>query len=261
MNVTTEMEFSVEMTCDSCANSVRNVLKNSPITVLSVDHTKNQVHVKSSLPWQEVQTKIESSGKRAALIGLGASSTKNLGAAVAEMSGRVAKGVVRMVQLNQNTCLFDGTIDGLSPGDHGISVHELGDLTNGCDSCGEHYNPYGYRHGGRTDTNRHLGDLGNITANADGRAAFKFTDDQLKVWDMIGRSLVVHQNPDDLGKGQHELSKINGNTGPGVACAIIARSAGLFQNAKRFCACDGVSLWDERNVPLVGKERTTKQKL
>ena len=260
MNVATEMEFSVEMTCESCANSVRNVLKDDSVTIMSVNHSLNQVHVKSALPWQEVQNKIESSGKRAALIGLGASATKNLGAAVAEMSGTIAKGVVRMVQLNDDLCLFDGTIDGLDPGDHGLSVHELGDLTNGCDSCGEHFNPYGHKHGGRTDKIRHLGDLGNITANAEGRASFKFTDDRIKVWDMIGRSLVVHQNPDDLGKGNNDKSAVDGNLGAGVACAIIARSAGLFQNIKRFCGCDGVALWDERNIPIVGRERT-KQKL
>lgn len=28
-------------------------------------------------------------------------------------------------------------------------------------------------------------------------------------------------------------------------CAIIARSAGIFQNKKKFCTCDGVSQWDE----------------
>ena len=259
MDIATEMEFSVEMTCDACANGVKNALKDAPITVISVDVARNEVHVKSALPWEDVQNKIETSGKRAALIGLG-SSTKNLGAAVAEISGKDAKGVVRMVQLNDEMCLFDGTIHGLEPGSHGISVHEFGDLTQGCNSCGGHYNPHGHRHGGRLDKTRHLGDLGNITAERDGRASFKFTDDRLKVWEMIGRSLVIHQNPDDLGQGVNEKSKIDGNAGPGVACAIIARSAGLFQNVKRFCSCDGVSLFDERNVPIVGKERT-KQKL
>lgn len=41
-----------------------------------------------------------------------------------------------------------------------------------------------------------------------------------------------------------------------VACAIIARSSGLFQNPKRFCACDGISIWEERNVPDAGIERS-----
>ena len=34
----------------------------------------------------------------------------------------------------------------------------------------------------------------------------------------------------------------DGNCGTGVACGIIARSAGLGENTKRICACDGVSV-------------------
>ena len=30
-----------------------------------------------------------------------------------------------------------------------------------------------------------------------------------------------------------------------LLCGVIARSAGLFQNSKRLCTCDGVSIWDE----------------
>ena len=33
----------------------------------------------------------------------------------------------------------------------------------------------------------------------------------------------------------------DGNCGTGVACGIIARSAGLGENTKKICACDGVS--------------------
>lgn len=40
-----------------------------------------------------------------------------------------------------------------------------------------------------------------------------------------------------------------------LACGIIARSAGLFQNPKVICACDGVSLWEERDRPLAGPGR------
>ena len=38
---------------------------------------------------------------------------------------------------------------------------------------------------------------------------------------VIGRSLVITQKEDDLGKGGHELSLIDGNSGPAAAVAII----------------------------------------
>lgn len=57
----------------------------------------------------------------------------DLGVAVAMLSGagRV-QGVVRFLQLSEDRCLIDGTIDGLEPGAHGLHVHELGDLTLDC---------------------------------------------------------------------------------------------------------------------------------
>lgn len=57
----------------------------------------------------------------------------DLGAAVAMISGAgLVQGVVRFLQLSQDRCLIDGTIDGLTPGAHGLHVHELGDLTQDC---------------------------------------------------------------------------------------------------------------------------------
>lgn len=42
------------------------------------------------------------------------------------------KGVVRFIQLDEKRCVIDGTIDGLSPGLHGLHVHQFGDISNGC---------------------------------------------------------------------------------------------------------------------------------
>lgn len=62
-----------------------------------------------------------------------------MGAAVAMLGGSTGysklgiNGVVRFVQINNNECIVDGTIDGLSPGKHGIHIYECGDLSNGCD--------------------------------------------------------------------------------------------------------------------------------
>ncbi|NWS49510.1 CCS dismutase, partial [Probosciger aterrimus] len=157
------------------------------------------------------------------------------------------RGLVRFLQVSPTRCLVDGAVDGLPPGPHGLHVHEFGDLSQPCDSCGGHFNPDGEHHGGPQDQHRHVGDLGNIWADAEGRASFRMEDSRLKVWDIIGRSVVVDTGEDDLGRGSHPLSRVTGNSGPGLACGVVARAAGLFQNPKRVCSCDGLTLWEERD--------------
>lgn len=97
---------------------------------------------------------------------------------------------------------IDGEIKGLEPGLHGFHVHQYGDRTNGCISAGPHFNPYKKTHGGPGDTNRHVGDLGNVKAEGDGACKFRFTDSLISLQgegNVVGRSLVVHALPDDLG--------------------------------------------------------------
>lgn len=53
--------------------------------------------------------------------------------AVAMLAGTgPIQGVVRFVQVTEDCCLIDGTIDGLEAGPHGLHVHTLGDLTRDC---------------------------------------------------------------------------------------------------------------------------------
>ena len=127
----------------------------------------------------------------------------------------------------------------------------------GCASLGGHYNPRGARHGSpyNSDLDRHYGDLGNITAGKDGRARFRLVDRLVEVNEVIGRSLVVSAHRDDFGLGCALTSQTDGDCGPGLACGVIARAATIGQNNKKICACDGVTIWDERNAPLTGPNR------
>lgn len=36
------------------------------------------------------------------------------------------------MQVDKDRCIIDGTVDGLAPGLHGLHIHELGDLSDGC---------------------------------------------------------------------------------------------------------------------------------
>lgn len=69
-----------------------------------------------------------------------------------------------------------------------------------------------------------MGDLGNLQANEEGIANFRFVDDKLALTgpnSIIGRSCVVHMYPDDLGKGGHDDSLVNGHAGPRIGCGIV----------------------------------------
>lgn len=119
-----------------------------------------------------------------------------------------------------------GQISGLAPGLHGFHVHQFGDNTDGCTSAGPHYNPDGAEHGAPDDDkgSRHAGDLGNVEANADGVANFDIKDSLISLngeRSVVGRTMVIHADVDDLGKGGHELSKTTGNAGARLACGVI----------------------------------------
>lgn len=250
-----DIEFDVDLTCQSCSNAVEECLsKLNGVESFKISVPDKSVVVKTSLPSQVVQEALNQSGRKAVLKGFGSSTGQNTSlAAVAEITGKDGVvGVVRFHQVSDNACIIDGTVDGLREGEHGLHIHEFGDLSGGCDSIGYHFNPMSTRHGGPLDDERHYGDLGNIHADSSGRANFRLEDSIVKVYDIIGRSLAVTSGKDDLGCGENESSKLDGNSGDILACAIIARSAGLFQNPKRLCQCDGISIWDE-TTQLAGK--------
>ncbi|KYN19401.1 PREDICTED: superoxide dismutase [Cu-Zn] [Trachymyrmex cornetzi] len=145
--------------------------------------------------------------------------------AVCVLQGEPVKGTVYFEQTEgSNTVKVSGQVSGLQKGLHGFHVHEFGDNTNGCTSAGAHFNPLGKDHGGPNDSMRHVGDLGNVAAGTDGVAKVNITDAMIQLsgaHSIIGRTLVVHADPDDLGQGGHELSKTTGNAGARLACGVI----------------------------------------
>lgn len=260
----TKVEFAVDMTCQKCVNSVRkSLIELNGINNIDVSLERGTVVVETNLPFTLIQEKIEKTGKKAVLKGYG----ENSYSAVSMLGGNSGysisndiAGVIRFVQTTDG-CIIDGTVDGLVPGLHGLHIHECGDISEGCQSIGDHYNPHNSTHGGPEDdiSKKHIGDLGNIEADDSGRALFRRIDKFLNVSDIIGRSLVITEKPDDLGKGKNQQSKIDGNSGKRLACGIIARSSSLFQNTKKICACDGLTIWDEREQHAHGIQKNLKK--
>jgi Cu-Zn family superoxide dismutase len=113
---------------------------------------------------------------------------------------------------------------------HAIHIHEFGDMTNGCDTLGPHYNPYNTTHGSMLyKMERHAGDLiNNITFDKNGIFQYEYEDHLLNLYsnsqNIMGRSIVIHEKVDDLGLGQGDKKKeslITGNAGKRICCSII----------------------------------------
>jgi Cu-Zn family superoxide dismutase len=113
-------------------------------------------------------------------------------------------------------------VEGLTPGKHGIHIHEKPDLSDPkLMSAGGHFNPDGasHRHAGPTDAVRHAGDLGNIEIDDKGHGHLELTDDALAIEGargVVGHSIIIHEKEDDL-----KTQQPPGNAGGRVAGGVI----------------------------------------
>ena len=114
-------------------------------------------------------------------------------------------------------------ITGLSPGKHGFHVHEFGDCSApDLASAGAHFNPTNKPHAGPDAAERHVGDMGNVEADASGAAKLNYVDHEISLTNdqrsVIGRSVIVHAKADDL------KSQPAGDSGARIACGVIGRA-------------------------------------
>ena len=128
------------------------------------------------------------------------------------------QGVVHFVRQG-NQVVIEAEFTGLTPGKHGFHVHEFGDVDCANGVCtGGHYNPTDSEHGGPDSDVRHVGDLGNLVADENGKAVYRRVDSMVKLGgyhSVIGRGLIVHSGPDDL------ESQPTGDAGARVAYGVI----------------------------------------
>ncbi|MFB4474316.1 superoxide dismutase family protein [Oceanobacillus caeni] len=98
-------------------------------------------------------------------------------------------------------------------GPHGFHIHEHGDCSVGEKTdpfkhAGEHWNPNNQPHG------HHPGDFPVLFSN-DGYARMTFFTNRFKSKDIVGKSIMIHENPDDY------RSQPSGNSGKRIGCGVI----------------------------------------
>lgn len=93
----------------------------------------------------------------------------------------------------------------------GFHIHQ-GESCSGTDfsGTGSHYNPAGQAHP------KHAGDLPPLLACRE-NAYLSFKTDRFSVKDIIGRTVVIHSDPDDF------HSQPAGNAGKKIACGVIRK--------------------------------------
>ena len=143
--------------------------------------------------------------------------------AVANMAptqGNKAQGTVSFIKKGDQL-LVDARLTGLPPGPHGFHIHEKGDCSapDGM-SAGGHFNPTGKAHGDPMHGAHHVGDLGNITADASGNAQLQLSIPASAISNdaassIVGKGLIVHADPDDY------KTQPTGNSGKRLGCGVI----------------------------------------
>lgn len=113
--------------------------------------------------------------------------------------------------------LITPDLSGLAPGLYGFHVHE-GSQCGSHDSMGGHLDPAkAGRHEGPYGGG-HLGDLPNLTVDADGKAWVPVLAPRLKLSDIKGRAAMLHAKPDHY---DHHGEHSHGTGGDGIYCGEI----------------------------------------
>lgn len=149
--------------------------------------------------------------------------------AVAAIESPKVKGEVLFLQ-RKGGVTVEYLFTRLPPGLHGFHIHKAGDLRGeGCKGACDHWTKRPAQHGGPPGHTgpRHTGDLGNLSI-PEGKDECKGSLflKHVSVEELYGRSVIVHEDEDDYGRGPHEDSKTTGHSGARIGCAIIGRLAG-----------------------------------
>lgn len=114
--------------------------------------------------------------------------------------------------------LFTPDLHGLAPGVHGFHVHESPSCGNAGMAAGGHLDPkHTGKHLGPYNNAGHLGDLPVLIVDKDGNATLPILAPRLKLSQLKGHSLMIHEGGDNYSDTPVSL----GGGGARIACGII----------------------------------------
>lgn len=116
-------------------------------------------------------------------------------------------------------------LSGLTPGEHGFHVHEHGNCGPGEKdgakaagiAAGSHYDPHATQAHKGPSGEGHKGDLPKLIVDDKGKATNTLTASALKLEDVAGRTLMIHEGGDNYADDPKPL----GGGGARIACGVI----------------------------------------
>jgi superoxide dismutase, Cu-Zn family len=149
----------------------------------------------------------------------------------AEIGGKGITGSVELVEFTSGTATWVQvtlSASGLTPGLHGVHLHQTGKCEPDFAAAGGHFDP-GPASNTDPDANHpfHMGDLPNLSVGTDGKGQFvaattrvTVSDGPLSIFDADGTAIIIHANPD---QGITGASKSGVSGGPRVACGVLTK--------------------------------------
>lgn len=124
---------------------------------------------------------------------------------------------------------LDTKLKGLPPGEHGFHLHETGSCAPGEKDgkpaagigAGGHFDPATTKAHKGPGGGGHRGDLPKLTADEKGNANEKLKVDGLKLADVMGKALMIHEGGDNYADAPKPL----GGGGARIACGVIGEAA------------------------------------
>jgi Cu-Zn family superoxide dismutase len=104
-----------------------------------------------------------------------------------------------------------------------VHIHENGACGDMGKAAGGHWNPTNQNHGKWGSGQFHLGDIGNVTLDAQGNGTMELETDLWSIGgdankDILGKGIIVHGGTDDY------TSQPSGNAGSRIGCGVINKT-------------------------------------